>query len=174
MYRGRAEQSLKTTEPERFQPAAIPPTRVLPGNATVDELRRESERKEAEARLVAEEARVLREEAQMATTLFSSTQKDKGRYEWQLDFARTERERLEREQASDDVIAAAEARIDSLQGTVDSAQESLSKMNGWVQTTGLRAREKGLHAESARRVAADVTARLDSEMRQLRNARRIS
>lgn len=169
-----AEERLKRTEPEPFQLAATQSRCVLPGDATVDELTRVWECKDDEARLVANEAHVLREEALMATTLFSSMQNDKGRYEWNLEFARTELARLKREQAADDVIAVAEARIDSLQGTVDSAQESLSKLNGWVQATELRAREQELHTESALRDVAAVKARLDNEIRRIRNAKIIS
>ena len=94
-----ARESLKTPEPDPSQPAATQSTRVLPADATVDELRRESERAEAEAQLAAEDARVWREEAERATALRTSTRKEKRRYEGELEFARTDLEGLEREQA---------------------------------------------------------------------------
>jgi glycine betaine/choline ABC-type transport system substrate-binding protein/small-conductance mechanosensitive channel len=153
-------------EPEPVKPARI--ARSLPASAPIDELRREAERRESEARRVEKRAKVFEGEAERARELAALKKWEKEDSEWELEFVRSELLRLKKEGASEDEIAAARGRIDSLKAIPAGHQKPLAQLSRLRLATELRAREKRLHADSVRRDADTAKARLRKEEARLR------
>ncbi|UCF81504.1 MAG: mechanosensitive ion channel [Acidobacteriota bacterium] len=156
-------------EPKPDVSARPDSTRSLPAGATLDELKRETERRKAEAQSAENKADLAEEEADQARELTVTELKEMTDFEWELRYARDVLKRLQREGVSPDTTAAAQERIDFLEGTLARIQTTLSQLEQSMKENRQRAREKRLHAESMHRAAEDAAARLREEETELFN-----